>query len=151
MFRGPTLLNLDTKGRLVMPTRYRDALLEQCAGQLVVTIDIKDKCLLLYPLPEWIEVEKSIKELSAFNKATRRVQRLLLGNASDMDMDAAGRISIPSLLRDYAGLDKKVMLVGQGNKFEIWSEDNWKAELEAMMQEDDDEDSLPDQLKLLKL
>ena len=134
-----------------MPTRYRDALLEQCGGQLVLTIDIKDKCLLLYPLPEWLEIEKSVKELPALNKATRRVQRLLLGHATDMEMDSAGRISIPSVLRDHAELDKKVMLVGQGNKFEIWSEENWKAELDAMMQEEDEDDSLPDQLKLLKL
>jgi len=134
-----------------MPTRYRDALLEQCGGQLVLTIDIKDKCLLLYPLPEWLEIEKAVKELPALNKATRRVQRLLLGHATDMDMDSAGRISIPSVLREHAELDKKVMLVGQGNKFEIWSEENWKAELDAMMQEEDEDDSLPDQLKLLKL
>lgn len=152
MFRGPTLLNLDTKGRLVMPTRYRDALLEECGGQLVVTIDTDDHCLLLYPLPKWLEIERTINALPSFNKAARRVQRLLVGHATEMEMDGAGRISIPPVLRGYAALDKKVMLIGQGHKFEIWSEDNWNQKLDAMLEEDDEGgDSLPDQMKELSL
>lgn len=152
MFRGPTLLNLDTKGRLVMPTRYRDALLEQCAGQLMVTIDINDRCLQLYPMPKWLEIEQHLNSLPSFNKAARRAQRLLVGHATDLEMDSAGRISIPPVLRSYATLDKKVMLIGQGHRFEIWSEDVWNQKLDEMLAEDDEGDEgLPDQMKQLVL
>ncbi|MEZ5505400.1 MAG: division/cell wall cluster transcriptional repressor MraZ [Gammaproteobacteria bacterium] len=152
MFRGPTLLNLDTKGRLVMPTRYRDALLEQCGGQLMVTIDINDRCLQLYPMPKWVEIEQHLNSLPAFNKAARRAQRLLVGHATDLEMDNAGRISIPPVLRTYAALDKKVMLIGQGHRFEIWSEDNWNQKLDEMLAEDDEGDEgLPEQMKHLVL
>ena len=152
MFRGPTLLNLDTKGRLVMPTRYRDALLEQCAGQLMVTIDIDDRCLQLYPMPKWLEIERTLNSLPSFNKAARRAQRLLVGHATELEMDNAGRISIPPVLRSYATLDKKVMLIGQGHRFEIWSEDVWNQKLDAMLAaEEDDDEGLPDQMKQLVL
>lgn len=152
MFRGPTLLNLDTKGRLVMPTRYRDALLEQCAGQLMVTIDINDRCLQLYPMPKWLEIEQHLNSLPSFNKVARRAQRLLVGHATDLEMDSAGRISIPPVLRSYATLDKKVMLIGQGHRFEIWSEDVWNQKLDEMLAEDDEGDEgLPDQMKQLVL
>lgn len=152
MFRGPTLLNLDTKGRLVMPTRYRDALLEQCGGQLTITIDTEDRCLQLYPMPKWLEIERNLNALPSFNKAARRVQRLLVGHATEMEMDSAGRISIPPVLRSFASLDKKIMLIGQGHRFEIWAEEIWNQKLEAMLaEESDDEEGLPDQMKQLVL
>ncbi len=152
MFRGPTLLNLDTKGRLVMPTRYRDALLEQCGGQLMVTIDIDDRCLQLYPMPKWLEIERTLNALPSVNKAARRAQRLLVGHATEMEMDNAGRISIPPVLRSYASLDKKIMLIGQGHRFEIWAEEVWNQKLDAMLAEEgDDDEGLPDQMKQLVL
>src|SRR5690606_39523200 len=123
-----------------MPTRYRDALLEQCAGQLMVTIDINDRCLQLYPMPKWLEIEQHLNSLPSFNKAARRAQRLLVGHATDLEMDSAGRISIPPVLRSYATLDKKVMLIGQGHRFEIWSEDVWNQKLDEMLAEDDEGD-----------
>jgi MraZ protein len=135
-----------------MPTRYRDALLEQCGGQLMVTIDINDRCLQLYPMPKWVEIEQHLNSLPAFNKAARRAQRLLVGHATDLEMDNAGRISIPPVLRTYAALDKKVMLIGQGHRFEIWSEDNWNQKLDEMLAEDDEGDEgLPEQMKHLVL
>ena len=152
MFRGPTLLNLDTKGRLVMPTRYRDALLEQCSGQLTITIDTEDRCLQLYPMPKWLEIERNLNALPSFNKAARRVQRLLVGHATEMEMDNAGRISIPPVLRSYASLDKKIMLIGQGHRFEIWAEEVWNQKLDEMLAEEGEGDEgLPDQMKQLVL
>ena len=94
MFRGATLVNLDSKGRLAVPTRYREGLIEDAAGQLVCTIDIHHPCLLLYPLPEWEVIEQKLSRLSSMNPVERRVQRLLLGHASECQMDNAGRLLI---------------------------------------------------------
>lgn len=129
MLRGAHAINLDSKGRLAIPTRYRDWLQRDCSGQLVCTIDIKFKCLLLYPLPDWEEIELKLRRLSTMNESERRLQRLLLGYACDCEMDGNGRILLPAPLRAHAGLDKKVMLVGQLNKFEIWSEAIWAGQI----------------------
>ncbi|MBK5071942.1 division/cell wall cluster transcriptional repressor MraZ [Budviciaceae bacterium CWB-B4] len=135
MFRGATTINLDSKGRLAIPTRYRDSLLDECEGQLVCTIDLHQPCLLLYPLPEWEKIEQKLSRLSSMNPAERRVQRLLLGHASECQLDSAGRVLIANTLRQHALLVKEVMLVGQFNKFELWSEEAWyqqvKEDIEA--------------------
>ena len=132
MFQGEAQLSLDSKGRLAIPARYRDMLLEQCAGQLVMTADA-DGCLLLYPQPEWLPIREKLMQLSAFNPRIRAMQRFLVGHAEDVLMDAAGRVLVSSTLRSYAVLDKHVMLVGQGNKFELWDEARWQAQHEKMM------------------
>ena len=125
MFRGATLVNLDSKGRLSVPTRYREQLLENAAGQMVCTIDLHQPCLLLYTLPEWEIIEKKLARLSSMNPNERRVQRLLLGHASECQMDNAGRLLLANTLRQHASLTKEVMLVGQFNKFELWDEQTW--------------------------
>ncbi|WP_105663941.1 division/cell wall cluster transcriptional repressor MraZ [Cronobacter dublinensis] len=125
MFRGATLVTLDSKGRLSVPTRYRDLLNEASSGQMVCTIDIHHPCLLLYTLPEWVIIEQKLSRLSSMNPAERRVQRLLLGHASECQMDSAGRLLLAPVLRQHAGLTKQVMLVGQFNKFELWDEETW--------------------------
>ncbi|CAO95792.1 division/cell wall cluster transcriptional repressor MraZ [Erwinia tasmaniensis] len=125
MFRGATLVNLDSKGRLAVPTRYREMLNEGSQGQMVCTIDLHQPCLLLYPLPEWEIIEQKLSRLSSMNPAERRVQRLLLGHASECQMDNAGRILLANTLRQQASLSKQVMLVGQFNKFELWDEQTW--------------------------
>lgn len=125
MFRGATVVNLDSKGRLAVPTRYRDKLVENASGQLVCTIDIHHPCLLLYPLPEWEVIEQKLSRLSSMNPVERRVQRLLLGHASECQMDSAGRLLLTPVLRQHAGLTKEIMLVGQFNKFELWDEATW--------------------------
>lgn len=124
MFRGSATLNLDSKGRLAVPTRHRDFLQSYCSGRLIVTAD-PSKCLLLYPLPDWEPIEKKLNSLSSFNPQTRSLQRLLVGNASDVELDSAGRILVPTSLRQFAGLEKSVVLAGQGNKFEVWDEEKW--------------------------
>lgn len=125
MFRGATRVNLDNKGRLVVPTRYRGLLKDECQGQMVCTIDLHQPCLLLYTLPEWEIIEEKLSRLSTMNPAEKRVQRLLLGHASECEMDSAGRLLLANVLRQHAGLTKEVMLVGQINKFELWDEQRW--------------------------
>ncbi|HFS8184760.1 TPA: division/cell wall cluster transcriptional repressor MraZ [Providencia stuartii] len=130
MFRGATLVNLDSKGRLTVPTRYRGMLSEESKGQMVCTIDLHQPCLLLYTLPEWEIIEEKLSCLSTMNPAERRVQRLLLGHASECQMDSSGRLLLASTLRQHAGLTKEVMLVGQINKFELWDEQTWYQQVE---------------------
>ncbi len=124
MFRGVNSISLDSKGRIAIPTRYREDLLARCAGRLIMTVD-RDHCLLLYPLPEWEIIESKLVRLSSFNIQTRRLQRLLIGHATECDMDGAGRILLPAPLREFATLDKDIMLIGQGNKFELWDQGIW--------------------------
>jgi len=118
-------LSLDAKGRIVLPARYRERLLEICQSQLVVTIDTDQPCLLIYPLPEWEIIEEKIGALPSFNPTTRRIQRLLIGHATEAEVDANGRMLLSSPLREYAQLGKKVVLIGQGKKFELWDEILW--------------------------
>lgn len=124
MFRGVTHLALDNKGRLAIPARHREALAARDAGRLVLTAD-PGHCLLLYPLSEWEPIQQRLMALSSFNDKLRKLQRLLVGHADDVLLDAAGRILVPPALRQFAALDKHVILVGQGNKFEVWDEAKW--------------------------
>ena len=125
MFRGVAQLNLDTKGRLAVPARYREALVARCGGRLVITADY-DKCLLIYPLPDWEPIQQQLMGFSSLNPKIRDLQRQLIGYAEDIEMDAAGRVLVSAALRDFAGLQKNVVLVGQGNKFELWDKERWE-------------------------
>jgi MraZ protein len=129
MFRGGTPISLDNKGRFAVPAKYREGLISFCAGRLVVTAD-PSKCLLVYPQPVWEPIEQKLNSLSSFNPQIRSLQRLLVGNASDVEMDGAGRILVPPLLRQFAGLSKDVVLVGQGAKFELWDDEKWNLQIE---------------------
>lgn len=152
MFRGISSLNLDPKGRLAVPTKYREQLNALCGGQLVVTIDTEQKCLLLYPFPEWQIIEEKLTVLPSFNLLARRIQRLLIGHATEVNLDANGRFLLPANLRDHAALKKKIILLGQGNKFEIWSESNWQTSRDAWLAEPLQEaDTLPLELENLSL
>ncbi|MFP4079251.1 MAG: division/cell wall cluster transcriptional repressor MraZ [Ectothiorhodospira sp.] len=137
MFRGVTNLNLDTKGRMAMPHRYRERLEDTCEGHLVVTVD-RDGCLLVYPLPEWERIEQALMSRPNVDRRVRRLQRLLVGHATECDLDGQGRILIPTPLREFAGLEKRAVLVGQGNKFELWDEDKWMRSRDAWFQEEED-------------
>jgi MraZ protein len=153
VFRGINGINIDAKGRMVMPTRYRERLERDNQPVVVLTIDTDERCLLLYPLHEWEEIEKKLASLPSFNPAARRIQRLLIGHATDVEMDAQGRILLPPLLRDYAGLNKQAVLVGQGKKFEIWDQAHWDEQRGRWLQEesDADETTLPDEVKSISL
>ena len=130
MFRGTSAITLDIKNRITMPTRYRDELFADCQGKMVCTVDIQNACLLLYPLPEWEEIELKLSRLSSTHPQERLFQQILLGNATDCDMDKNGRLLLSGPLRQHANLDKNIMLVGQLNKFEIWSESAWQAQMQ---------------------
>lgn len=134
MFRGVNSLNLDIKGRMAIPKRYRERLQACCEAKLVVTID-KDRCLLIYPLPEWEEVERRLKKLPSFNPTARTLQRLYIGHATEVDMDGQGRVLLPPELRKFAGLQKQAVLIGQGDKFELWDEDIWNSRRDAWLEE----------------
>ncbi len=151
MFRGVQHINMDAKGRLAMPARQREPLLTQCEGQIVVTIDTQASCLVIYPLPEWERIEQDIQGLPALKPAVKRFQRLVLGYATDLELDGNGRMLLPQPLREYAQLDKKLVLVGQGNKLELWSEALWMAEREQALQDSGTEAELPDELMSLTL
>ena len=149
MYRGVQHINLDAKGRLSVPARQRESLFDISAGSLVVTIDTQSSCLVMYPLKEWERIERDVQDLPTLNPAVRRFQRLVLGYASDLDLDANGRVLLPGALREYAQLEKRVVLVGQGNKLELWSETLWDAECEAALASDGGD--LPDELMGLQL
>lgn len=123
MFRGLTKLNLDNKGRLVMPARLRAALPAGSEDRVVVTLD-RANCLAMYPMPEWALVEAQFTRIGMDPKVVM-LKRLVIGHAEELDIDSAGRVLLPPLLREIAGLEKTVMMVGQGNKLEIWSETRW--------------------------
>ena len=124
MFRGVSHLALDSKGRVAVPAKHRDALVAESNGRVVLTAD-PSHCLLLYPLAEWEPIQKRLMALSSFNETVRGLQRLLVGHADDVELDGAGRILVPPALRQYAALEKHVVLVGQGSKFELWDEARW--------------------------
>ena len=129
MFRGVTALTLDSKGRLAVPAKFREVLQLRAGGKLVITAD-SALCLLVYAAPDWEPIQQRLMGLSSFNTRTRDLQRLLVGNASDVELDSAGRILIPPSLRKFAGLDKDVALVGQGARFELWDEAKWDAQMD---------------------
>ena len=149
-FRGVSNLSLDAKGRIVLPARYRERLLEICQSQMIVTIDTEQPCLLIYPLPEWELIEEKIEDLPSFNPATRRIQRLLIGHATEVEVDANGRMLLSNPLREYAQLGKKVVLIGQGKKFELWDEVVWSQRMESWLNEPADGQT-PDALAELTL
>lgn len=153
MFRGINGINIDAKGRIVMPTRYRDRLQEESNGRVVMTIDTDERCLLLYPIQAWEVIENKLAELPSFNPQARRIQRLLIGHATEIELDNNGRILLPSLLREYAGLQKEAMLIGQGKKFELWDEAHWQERRGNWLAEEAivNSDLLPDEVKSLSL
>ena len=116
MFQGSSALTLDAKGRISIPTRHRDALAQQADGKLTLTRH-PDGCLLVYPRPVW---EAKREEIARFPMSARALQRLLLGNAQDVELDASGRVLVAPELRSAAGLTRDVMLMGMGAHFELW-------------------------------
>lgn len=136
MLRGVGIVNLDAKGRLAIPARHRERLRDLGGDRLIVTVD-RDRCLLAYPEPEWELIERKLAALPAFDPAARAIQRLYIGNAQEVDIDAQGRILLPQSLRDFAALDKRVACVGQGGKLELWDESAWNARMAAALEDTD--------------
>lgn len=135
-----------------MPARIRESLRLQNSTSLVLTIDTEETCLLLYPAAEWQLIETKLQGLPSFNSAARRIQRLLIGHATDLDVDNSGRVLLPQLLRDHAQLDKHAVMIGQGNKFELWDETLWQQRREHWLAEEAaQQDALPDEMKTFSL
>lgn len=132
-FRGINSINMDAKGRLAIPKRYRESIADASENQLVATIDLHSPCLLIYTMDEWEVIERKLMSLPNMDPQARLVQRLLLGHASEMEMDGQGRVLLPSLLREHAKLEKEAILLGQGNKFELWSQEAWDASRPEML------------------
>jgi MraZ protein len=149
MFRGATKVTLDAKGRFAIPTRYRERIAARCEGQLIATVD-KDYCLLIYPYPDWEEIERKLMRLPSMNKKTRRLQRLMVGHATEVEIDGHGRILLSRELREFAELGRQAVLIGQGNKFELWDDERWSAKRDEWLS-DEDETDLPAELESLSL
>lgn len=150
MFRGATKLTLDDKGRMVMPTRYRERIVERSQGKLVVTVD-RDQCLLIYPLPDWEQIERKLMSLPTLHAQARRLQRLMVGHATDLELDGHGRVLLPPELREFAGLGRYAMLIGQGNRFELWDEVRWSEQRSFWLKSEETSTGLPAELDSLSL
>jgi MraZ protein len=150
MFRGATKVTLDDKGRMVIPNRYREQIAERSQGQLVMTVDV-DQCLLLYPLPDWEQTERKLMSLPTLHPRTRRLQRLMVGHATDLRLDGHGRLLLPAELRTFAGLERAAMLIGQGNRFELWDEKSWNTRRDVWLASEETVTDLPSELDSLSL
>ena len=142
MFRGINPINLDAKGRVALPAKYRDRVTDRCDGHMVLTVHPFDRCLLLYPLTDWVVIEAQVNALpNSTSRQARRLQHLMVGYATELDLDAANRLLLPAMHRDHAELDKRLILVGQGQKFEVWNEARWTSMTEAYLNEPADADA----------
>ena len=140
MFQGATGLNLDAKGRFAVPTRHRDPLQAGADAKLVLTAH-PHKCLLLYPASAWEPIRARIMTFSSFDPQLTLWKRLLVGFAEELELDGSGRVLISPALRKFAGLEKQLMLVGQGSHFELWSQEAWDRQLDQL---DTSADKLPE-------
>lgn len=131
---------------MAMPTRLREPLHDHCEGQLVVTVDHYSPCLVMYPLPEWQVLAAEIQAMPSIKPPVRRFKRLILGYASEHQLDGNGRILLPQSLREHARLEKKLKLVGLGDKLELWSEDLWKGEYDLAVQDSHSGEDIPEEL-----
>lgn len=149
MSRGSSHISVDVKGRVAVPTKHRHALTSEGVADLVVTISATDRCLLLYTVETWVKVEAKLVALPQLNPQVRKLKRMLIGHADDVSMDSNGRILLPPALREFANIGKKAVLVGQGDKFEVWDEAQWVAERDSNYDEELDEANLPEELASL--
>lgn len=147
MFYGSHAISMDAKGRIAIPTKVRESLQSACNGQIVLTAHTESRCLHVFPETHWQEILPTIEGLPSFNKVSRRAKLLLIGHAGQLEIDANGRVLIPSTLREYAGLEKKILLVGQGAGLELWSEERFAEYIDT----DISDDEMPEAMKSLAL
>ena len=126
MFRGFSAVTIDAKGRLAVPARHRELLVARGVNNLIMTISPWDSCIWLYPLPDWDDIEHQLQRLPAGDAESRMTRRVVLGHATDCPLDGQGRILVPQELRDLVGMDRQSVVLGQGNKLEIWDEAGWQ-------------------------
>ena len=139
MFGGVTHLNLDPKNRIAIPARYREVMQNEHANHMIVTLE-SPQCLLLYPEKTWLVVREKIQNLTTqAHPLVKSYQRLVLGYAETIEMDRAGRILLPASLKKLVQLDKDLVLVGLGNRFELWDQYKWNEETEKALKTSQDE------------
>lgn len=147
MFRGSSFHTLDAKGRIIVPARFRDLIRANGDGVMVSRMD---SCLLAYTFPEWHQIESRILALSEKSETMRRFRRVFIGGAFECACDKQERILVPPSLRQYAGLDKEIVLVGVLDHFEIWSRENWDSE-NTHMEEDMSKEVVRNEIAKLRL
>lgn len=135
---------------MVMPTRYRESIQERAQGQLVVTVH-RDLCLLTYPRPEWEHTELKILALPSLHPQARWLQRVMVGYATDVELDGHGRFLLPPELREIAGLGRSAILIGQGNRFELWDEARWVEQRDQWLKHEPEETDSPSLFDSLSL
>ena len=135
MFRGFSTVSIDSKGRMAVPSRFRERLSVVAGDRLVQTLNPLDRALWLYPLSEWELIESKLAALSDFDRQSRRAKQMMRGYATDCELDAQGRILIPTELRDYAMLRRQAVVLGQGNKFEVWDQATWEAQRDQWLEQ----------------
>ena len=120
LYRGSCLLTVDDKGRIAVPTRFRDLIQKQCKGRMVVTMYF-ERGIVVYPWPVWKEKEQALLRLSDTRAAERSLREMMLGHADDRQLDGQGRLLLAAALRKHAGLEREAQLLGQGDKLVLWS------------------------------
>ncbi len=126
---------MDQKGRIAIPTRFREQIKQESSGELVVTLDPKTcKCLLIYLTPDFNERQREVERLPNLDPAAHQLQQVFIGCAQDVEMDQQGRVLVPAALRKLVELDKTATLVGQSTKFELWPQEVWNARVEDWKQ-----------------
>ena len=138
MFQGETAITIDDKGRMAVPTAYRDVIARECGGRLVFTYNpFEAGSLYLYPYAEWERVRDSVNKLPSTRMAHRQLQLKLVGAATPVELDGNGRISVPASHRSAVGIEKKAVLLGMGDKFELWSEQAHHAQIRRTLSDED--------------
>lgn len=148
MFRGAAKVSIDDKGRMVLPTRYRAAMLERSAGRLIVTAN-HENCLLIYAAPDWQPIEEALLRAPSLNPVAKKLQRLMIGYATEIELDSHGRIALTPELRAWASIGRGGMLLGQGKGLELWGEERWTAEQDNLSGKVSDDGDVPPELRSL--
>jgi MraZ protein len=134
VFRGFSSVSIDAKGRMAVPARHRELLDARGVNTLIMTLSPWDSCLWAYPLPAWDDIDDKLNALPAADAESRMAKRVMLGHATDCVLDAQGRVLVPQELRDLAGIARRAVVLGQGNKFEVWDEGAWGRRREEWLQ-----------------
>ena len=145
MFLGETAITIDEKGRLAVPTAHRDAVARDCGNQLVITYNpFESGSLYLYPRAIWERVRDQVNKLPKAKKVNRNLQLKLVGAATFVELDGNGRITVPASLRAAVGIERKAVLLGMGDKFELWSEQAHHAQIQQTVSDGDLSEELLD-------
>lgn len=138
MFQGESAITIDDKGRLAIPTGFRESIAAACAGRLVITYNPFDAgALYLYPYPAWEAVRDQVNALPRTRSTNRTLQLKLVGAATTVELDGSGRISLPASHRNATGIERRAVLVGMGDKFELWSEQAHQAQIQQTLDDAD--------------